>query len=178
MQGKLCQTGSDAFSKEMLETDKCYMLDCDSEIFVWMGRQTLLTERRTAIKAIEVRVSCFPFVSWKPRFSKYLSFSRSAYADLLISNFHLLNKIPLTVHLLANCSFSLPLAGYLPLFMKLIFLEKYMFLGKFLPMKFFYSIYLEPKFFIAYNNEAHLFLSKYNYKRPVTTMHVVNCAYP
>jgi len=57
LQGKLCATGTDAFSKEMLETDKCYMLDCDSEIFVWMGRQTLLTERRTAIRAIEVRFS-------------------------------------------------------------------------------------------------------------------------
>jgi len=41
----------------MLETDKCYMLDCDSEIFVWMGKQTLLTERRTATRAIEVRLS-------------------------------------------------------------------------------------------------------------------------
>ncbi|KAL9320008.1 hypothetical protein ACSQ67_011847 [Phaseolus vulgaris] len=53
LQGKLCETGTNALSKEMLETDKCYMLDCDSEIFVWMGRQTLLTERRTAIRAIE-----------------------------------------------------------------------------------------------------------------------------
>ncbi|TKY47120.1 Villin-1 protein [Spatholobus suberectus] len=53
LQGKLCETGSNAFSKEMLETHKSYMLDCDGEIFVWMGRQTLLTERRTAIRAIE-----------------------------------------------------------------------------------------------------------------------------
>ncbi|RZC00041.1 villin-1-like [Glycine soja] len=53
LQGKLCETGSNAFSKEMLETEKCYMLDCDGEIFVWMGRQTLLTERRTAIRAVE-----------------------------------------------------------------------------------------------------------------------------
>lgn len=53
LQGKLCETGSNSFSKEMLETDKCYMLDCDGEIFLWMGRQTLLTERRTATKAIE-----------------------------------------------------------------------------------------------------------------------------
>ncbi|XP_058759875.1 villin-1-like [Vicia villosa] len=53
LQGKICPIGSNAFSKEMLESDKCYMLDCDSEIFVWMGRQTLLTERRTSIKAAE-----------------------------------------------------------------------------------------------------------------------------
>ena len=54
-----------AFSKEMLETEKCYMLDCDGEIFVWMGRQTFLTERRTAIRAVEVKTLFFkfPFVS-------------------------------------------------------------------------------------------------------------------
>ncbi|XP_054792642.1 villin-1 isoform X2 [Prosopis cineraria] len=53
LQGKLCQTGNDALSKEMLETDKCYMLDCGTEIYVWMGRQTLLTERKTSISAAE-----------------------------------------------------------------------------------------------------------------------------
>lgn len=64
LQGKLCETGSNAFSKEMLETEKCYMLDCDGEIFVWMGRQTLLTERRTTIRAVEVNTLLkFPFVS-------------------------------------------------------------------------------------------------------------------
>ncbi|OIW09546.1 hypothetical protein TanjilG_30865 [Lupinus angustifolius] len=62
LQGKLRQTGSNAFSKEMLESDKCYMLDCDGEIFVWMGRQTLLTERRTATKAIETAVLSFAYV--------------------------------------------------------------------------------------------------------------------
>ncbi|KAI9073613.1 hypothetical protein K1719_044425 [Acacia pycnantha] len=53
LQGKLCQAGKDALSKEMLETDKCYMLDCGTEIYVWMGRQTLLTERKTSISAVE-----------------------------------------------------------------------------------------------------------------------------
>lgn len=63
LQGKICPIGSNALSKEMLESDKCYMLDCDNEIFVWMGRQTLLTERRTSIKAAEVSVSCFSVCS-------------------------------------------------------------------------------------------------------------------
>ncbi|KAK4278582.1 hypothetical protein QN277_016411 [Acacia crassicarpa] len=49
----LCQAGKDALSKEMLESDKCYMLDCGPEIYVWMGRQTLLTERKTSISAVE-----------------------------------------------------------------------------------------------------------------------------
>ncbi|KAL5580762.1 hypothetical protein UlMin_013204 [Ulmus minor] len=53
LQGKLCETGSGSFSKEMLEPDKCYMLDCDAESFVWMGRQTLVTERKTSITSTE-----------------------------------------------------------------------------------------------------------------------------
>ncbi|KAK4606121.1 hypothetical protein RGQ29_000401 [Quercus rubra] len=53
-QGKLCQTGTDSLNKKILETDKCYMLDCGAEIFVWMGRQTLISERKTSISATEV----------------------------------------------------------------------------------------------------------------------------
>ncbi|PRQ34453.1 putative villin/Gelsolin, ADF-H/Gelsolin-like domain-containing protein [Rosa chinensis] len=52
-QGKLGPCQTDSLSKEMLETDKCYMLDCDSEIFVWMGRHTSVTERKTSISATE-----------------------------------------------------------------------------------------------------------------------------
>ncbi|XP_030969070.1 villin-1 isoform X2 [Quercus lobata] len=52
-QGKLCQTGTDSLNKKILETDKCYMLDCGTEIFVWMGRQTLISERKTSISATE-----------------------------------------------------------------------------------------------------------------------------
>ncbi|GAV89081.1 Gelsolin domain-containing protein/VHP domain-containing protein, partial [Cephalotus follicularis] len=52
-QGKLCQSGTDSLNKEMLDTSKCYMLDCDTEIFVWMGRGTSLTERKTTISATE-----------------------------------------------------------------------------------------------------------------------------
>ncbi|XP_015873827.3 villin-1 [Ziziphus jujuba] len=52
-QGKLCQSGNNSLSKEMLEPDKCYMLDCDDEIFVWMGRQTSITERKTSISSTE-----------------------------------------------------------------------------------------------------------------------------
>lgn len=86
------------------------MLDCNKEIFVWMGRQTLLTERRTAIKAIEVSF-LFPFASKKARFSKYLSFSQSVLCSAIIrvlihtsivSNFHLLYNIPLRIYILAK----------------------------------------------------------------------------
>ncbi|XP_008220688.1 PREDICTED: villin-1 [Prunus mume] len=52
-QGKLHPCQTDSLSKEMLETDKCYMVDCDSEIFVWMGKHCSVTERKTSISAAE-----------------------------------------------------------------------------------------------------------------------------
>ncbi|XP_038901594.1 villin-1 isoform X1 [Benincasa hispida] len=52
-QGKLYPKGNDILSREMLETDKCYMLDCDSQLFVWMGKHTSVTERKTSISAVE-----------------------------------------------------------------------------------------------------------------------------
>ncbi|KAG5515121.1 hypothetical protein RHGRI_036230 [Rhododendron griersonianum] len=52
-QGKLCQIETDNLSKEMLNSNKCYMLDCGAELFIWMGRSTSITERKTAISAVE-----------------------------------------------------------------------------------------------------------------------------
>ncbi|XP_068638444.1 villin-1 [Aristolochia californica] len=44
---------SSSLQKEMLSADKCFMLDCDCEIFVWMGRNATISERKTAISATE-----------------------------------------------------------------------------------------------------------------------------
>ncbi|XP_010521943.1 PREDICTED: villin-1 isoform X2 [Tarenaya hassleriana] len=52
-QGKLHPTGSCSLNKEMLEKNKCYMLDCGGEVFIWMGRNTTITERKTSISASE-----------------------------------------------------------------------------------------------------------------------------
>lgn len=41
-------------SKSMLENNKCYMLDCGSDVFVWVGRVTQVDERKAAIQAAEV----------------------------------------------------------------------------------------------------------------------------
>lgn len=38
----------------MLETNKCYLLDCGSELYVWMGRDTSLEARKSASAAAEV----------------------------------------------------------------------------------------------------------------------------
>ncbi|KAF5198979.1 Villin-4 [Thalictrum thalictroides] len=44
---------ADTLTRELLETSKCYLLDCGTEIFVWMGRTTSLDERKTASAAAE-----------------------------------------------------------------------------------------------------------------------------
>ncbi|XP_050237868.1 villin-1 [Mercurialis annua] len=52
-QGNLCPSESNSLKKEMLNSNKCYMLECGSEISVWMGKNTSITERKTSISAIE-----------------------------------------------------------------------------------------------------------------------------
>ncbi|OVA00850.1 Villin headpiece [Macleaya cordata] len=42
-----------AFSKAMLENNKCYLLDCGAEVFVWVGRVTQVEERKAASQAAE-----------------------------------------------------------------------------------------------------------------------------
>ncbi|XP_044471123.1 villin-4-like isoform X1 [Mangifera indica] len=44
---------SDSLARQLLETNKCYLLDCGLEIFVWMGRTTSLDERKSASGAAE-----------------------------------------------------------------------------------------------------------------------------
>ncbi|KAF5737689.1 villin-3-like isoform X2 [Tripterygium wilfordii] len=40
-------------SKGMLENNKCYLLDCGAEVFVWVGRVTQVEERKSASQAAE-----------------------------------------------------------------------------------------------------------------------------
>ncbi|WOL06707.1 villin-3-like [Canna indica] len=40
-------------SKSLLENNKCYFLDCGSEIYIWVGRVTQVEERKAASKAAE-----------------------------------------------------------------------------------------------------------------------------
>lgn len=43
-------------TKSSLENNKCYLMDCGAEVFVWVGRVTQVEERKTAIQAAEVQV--------------------------------------------------------------------------------------------------------------------------
>jgi hypothetical protein len=53
--GQLNPIVESPLTKGMLESNKCYLLDCGAEIFVWMGRITNLEERKAASIIAEVR---------------------------------------------------------------------------------------------------------------------------
>ncbi|KAG5583529.1 hypothetical protein H5410_054156 [Solanum commersonii] len=40
-------------TKSILENDKCYILDCGSEVFMWVGHHTQLEERKSTIQTAE-----------------------------------------------------------------------------------------------------------------------------
>jgi gelsolin len=44
---------ADSLTRDLLSTNKCYILDCGLEVFVWMGRTTSLDERKSASGALE-----------------------------------------------------------------------------------------------------------------------------
>ncbi|CAD6259714.1 unnamed protein product [Miscanthus lutarioriparius] len=52
-QGKLEQIIFESLARELLEPNKCYLLDCGAEMYVWMGRSTSLQERKGASNAAE-----------------------------------------------------------------------------------------------------------------------------
>ncbi|KAL9998733.1 putative villin/Gelsolin, ADF-H/Gelsolin-like domain superfamily [Helianthus debilis subsp. tardiflorus] len=44
------------YSKSSFETDKCYLMDCGFEVFVWVGRATQVDDRKAATQAAEVKI--------------------------------------------------------------------------------------------------------------------------
>ncbi|KAL9686046.1 hypothetical protein QQ045_023501 [Rhodiola kirilowii] len=44
---------AESLVRELLETSKCYILDCGAELFVWVGRTTSLDDRKSASEAAE-----------------------------------------------------------------------------------------------------------------------------
>ncbi|KAE9594315.1 putative villin headpiece, villin/Gelsolin, ADF-H/Gelsolin-like domain-containing protein [Lupinus albus] len=48
---------TDSLKRELLDTNKCYILDCGLEVFVWMGRNTSLDERKSASGAADELVT-------------------------------------------------------------------------------------------------------------------------
>ena len=44
----------ESLQKDLLDTNKCYILDCGLELFVWKGRSTSIDQRKSASQAAEV----------------------------------------------------------------------------------------------------------------------------
>ncbi|KAI7754337.1 hypothetical protein M8C21_009079 [Ambrosia artemisiifolia] len=51
--GKKVKEVDGELTKSLLENNKCYLLDCGSEVFVWVGRVTQVEERKAAMQAAE-----------------------------------------------------------------------------------------------------------------------------
>ncbi len=54
VEGKIKEVESALLRRDMLDTSKCYLLDCGSELFIWTGRNTSLDLRKTAIQIADV----------------------------------------------------------------------------------------------------------------------------
>lgn len=57
-QGKPVPVDTESLTMDLLETNKCYLLESGLEIYVWMGKGTSLADKKGASKAAEV---CFHF---------------------------------------------------------------------------------------------------------------------
>ncbi|KAL3637015.1 Villin-4 [Castilleja foliolosa] len=51
--GEALPVEADSWTRELLETNKCYILDCVAEVFVWVGRSTSVEERKAASSTVE-----------------------------------------------------------------------------------------------------------------------------
>ncbi|OAY85038.1 Villin-4 [Ananas comosus] len=51
--GQAVPVNAESLTRELLDTNKCFLLDCRAEIYVWMGRNTSLEERKSASAAAE-----------------------------------------------------------------------------------------------------------------------------
>ncbi|XP_051148849.1 villin-4-like [Andrographis paniculata] len=51
--GETVPVQADSLTRESLDTHRCYVLDCGTEVFLWMGRSTSLTGRKSAVGAVD-----------------------------------------------------------------------------------------------------------------------------
>ncbi|KAH9566319.1 hypothetical protein CY35_04G125100 [Sphagnum magellanicum] len=57
VEGKIKEVESALLRRDMLDTSKCYLLDCGSELFIWTGRNTSLDLRKAAIQIADEYLS-------------------------------------------------------------------------------------------------------------------------
>lgn len=63
--GQTSPVEAESLTRKLLDTYKCYLLDCGTEIYLWMGRSTSLAQRKAASSAAEVRFASPTFNSPK-----------------------------------------------------------------------------------------------------------------
>ncbi|KAK4404609.1 Villin-4 [Sesamum angolense] len=51
--GEAVPVEADSLTRELLDTSKCYILDCGMEVFVWMGKSTSLDEKKAASRTAD-----------------------------------------------------------------------------------------------------------------------------
>ena len=66
---------ADILTRDLLDTNKCYILDCGNEVFVWMGSNTTLDDRKSSSGAAEVKLD--PYVLFHFVNSGHISYSCS-----------------------------------------------------------------------------------------------------
>ena len=59
--GQTLPLEADSLTKDLLDSKKCYLLDCGDDVFVWLGRNTSLDERKTASTLAEVYIDLYSF---------------------------------------------------------------------------------------------------------------------
>lgn len=52
-EGQIKKVQESNLRRELLQTNKCYIVDCGREVFTWVGRDTFLEERRATTLAVE-----------------------------------------------------------------------------------------------------------------------------
>ncbi|CAH1414577.1 unnamed protein product [Lactuca virosa] len=60
------------FTKSTLENDKCYLMDCGAEVFVWVGRATQVDGRKAAMQGAEIGFG-YETVEFKTNFESWPS---------------------------------------------------------------------------------------------------------
>ncbi|GER32621.1 villin [Striga asiatica] len=51
--GEALPIEADSLTRDLLDTHKCFILDCGVELFIWMGRNTSLNQRKAASSAVD-----------------------------------------------------------------------------------------------------------------------------
>ncbi|KAG5096874.1 hypothetical protein JHK82_046728 [Glycine max] len=106
--GKAEPIETDSLTKEFLDTNKCYILDCGLEVFAWMGRNTSLDERKSASVAADVTslVSFFVllsiFLMFKSKFDSWPQASDAPMSEEGRGKVAGCHYVPLILSLLGN----------------------------------------------------------------------------